>query len=267
MTLHVAAAQFAAAPDKHHNRAIITELVARSAAEGARLVALPENAMWSHPDSGTDLFPIAEALDGEFAAFLGDLARQHAVWIVCGMTERVDRLGKVHNTLVVVDDSGKQVTHYRKVHLYDAFGYRESDHVEPGSITDPAVFEADGLRVGILTCYDLRFPESARRLADAGADLFVLPAAWVAGPMKEEHWSTLLRARAIENTVYVLAAGQTGPVCVGQSTLIDPAGVVVAGAGPAPGVITGAVDTKRIATVREINPVLAHRRFTTVERP
>lgn len=266
MTLEVAAAQFAAVPNKIDNRLAITDLVAAAVAQGAELVALPENAMWSHPDSTTDLAPIAEPLDGEFAGFLADLARRHGVAIICGMTERADDLGKVYNTVVAIDGTGEQVGHYRKVHLYDAFGYQESDHVVPGPIADPIVFTVGGVRVGWLTCYDLRFPESARRLVDAGAELLVLPAAWVAGPMKEDHWTTLLRARAIENTIYVLAAGQTGPVCVGQSCLIDPAGVMVASAGPVPGVITAAVDTERVAAVRKTNPALAMRRFAVVER-
>ncbi|MFA3843389.1 carbon-nitrogen hydrolase family protein [Streptomyces aureus] len=266
MSLPVAVAQFAALADKRHNRAAITGLVASAAAGGARLVVLPENSMWSHPDTSVDPFTASENLDGEFTAFLADLAREHTVWLVCGMTERTEALGKVHNTLVVFDDTGKLVTRYRKVHLYDAFGYHESDFVAPGPISEPATFELDGFRFGILTCYELRFPESARRLAVAGADALVLPAAWVAGPMKEDHWITLLRARAIENTVYMIAADQTGPTCIGQSTVIDPGGVIVTGAGPAPGRAEALLDLDRIAAVRETTPSLSQRRFEVVAR-
>ncbi|MFE4230033.1 carbon-nitrogen hydrolase family protein [Arthrobacter sp. NPDC056886] len=266
MTLRIAAAQFAASPDKNDNRAIIASLVAQAAAEGARLVVLPENAMYSHPDSSTDLYPISESMEGEFASFVTETARTHKIWIVVGMTERIVGSSKVHNTLLAVDDAGQVAAHYRKVHLYDAFGYRESDSVEPGPIVDAATFDVDGVKVGLMTCYDLRFPESARRLADTDVRLIALPAAWVAGPMKEDHWWTLLRSRAIENTVYVIASGQTGPVCVGQSSVIDPSGVVLRSAGPQPGVITQTVSNESVDEIRKIVPVLQHRRFTVVER-
>jgi predicted amidohydrolase len=266
MSLRIAAAQFPATPEKDDNRDTITALVGQAAAEGARLVVLPENAMYSHPDSSTDLFPIAESLEGDFVKFIARTARTHKVWIVIGMTESVPDLRKAHNTVIAVDDGGRLAAQYRKVHLYDAFGYRESDAVEPGVITDPATFTVDGVTVGLMTCYDLRFPESARRVTDAGANVIALPAAWVAGPMKEDHWWTLLRARALENTVYVAASGQTGPVCIGQSAIIDPFGVVVAAAGPQPGVISSKVSNERVAEVRETVPVLGHRRFAVVER-
>src|SRR5690606_29802910 len=114
---------------------------------------------------------------------------------------------------------------------------------------------------GQLTCYDLRFPELSRSLVDRGADLLVLPAAWVRGPLKEMHWSTLVRARAIENTCYVAASAQTGATCSGNSMVVDPQGVVVGSLGEQEGVFTVDIDTQRVRDVREINPSLTNRRY------
>src|SRR5690606_6563376 len=123
-----------------------------------------------------------------------------------------------------VDGSGVRAT-YRKLHLYDAFGQRESDWVEPGRIAVPETFEVDGVRFALMTCYDLRFPEVARELVDTGAHAILVPAEWVRGPLKEHHWRTLLHARAIENTVFVAAADHPPPLGVGASMIVDPQGV------------------------------------------
>jgi predicted amidohydrolase len=153
------------------------------------------------------------------------------------------------------------VAGYRKLHLYDAFGYRESDWVEPGPIAAPETFAWEGFTVGIQTCYDVRFPEVTRRLVDAGADLVLVPAEWVRGPLKEEHWRTLVTARAIENTVYVAAADHTPPIGVGASMIVDPMGVALASLGEEPGVVVAEVTRERVASVRRTNPALAVRRF------
>lgn len=261
MSPKVAVAQFSAGTDKAQNRKNIAALIAEAASEGSELVVLPENAMYSHPDSSVDLYPFSEDLDGEFSRFLQAAARTNHLWVVAGMTESIHATRKVHNTVLVVNPDGALQGAYRKVHLYDAFGYRESDSVQAGELDRPTTFSIGGTTFGLMTCYDLRFPESARRLVDVGAEVIVIPAAWVAGPLKEEHWSTLLRARAIENTVYVAAAGQTGPVCVGRSVIVDPAGVVKADAGPQPGLATHLLSAERLAEVRRVVPVLEHRRF------
>jgi deaminated glutathione amidase len=139
----------------------------------------------------------------------------------------------VYNTAVAFDGAGELVASYRKLHLFDAFGHRESEEVAPGSA--PVLVTLAGMRTGLEICYDVRFGELSRALAVAGADLLVLPAAWAAGPLKEEHWLTLVRARAIENTVWVAAAGQVpdpdepptrAATGIGRSILVDPLGVV-----------------------------------------
>jgi predicted amidohydrolase len=168
---------------------------------------------------------------------------------------------------VAYDGAGELVTSYRKLHLFDAFGQRESRHVAPGSA--PVVCTLAGVRTGLQICYDVRFGELSLTLAAAGAQLIVLPAAWAAGLFKEDHWVTLVRARAIENTVWVAAAGQVpdpgepptrAATGVGRSMLVDPLGVVRLDLGPAAGIATAEVDLGLIETVRASVPSLANHR-------
>ena len=261
---HVALAQFAPGEDKAANLTLITKLVGDAADRGARVVLLPEYAMFTAPAMDRRFVDSAEDLDGEFVTGLLALAADRGVTIVGGMNERLDG-SHISNTLVVAGPDGVPAL-YRKIHLYDAFGFRESDVVRAGEITEPETFEVDSVRFGLQTCYDLRFPEVTRRLADAGAQVVLLPAEWVPGPLKEYHWSTLVRARAIENTLYVAAAGQAAPTGSGTSMLVDPMGVVVTSLGEQTGVAVGEVSAERIAEVRAKNPALALRRFAVVPR-
>lgn len=262
MSVRVAIGQFAAGTDKAANLAAITGLVQDAAAAGAAVAVLPENSMYSDATPGADARAWAEPLDGPFARDLARLARTAGLTVVAGMTESLPGEARAANTLVAVSDTGQPLGVYRKIHLYDAFGYRESDRIKPAAHATPLTFACGGISFGAMTCYDLRFPEMARRVVDAGADALLLPAAWVAGPAKEDHWVTLVRARAIENTAWVLAAGQTGPVCAGQSMIVDPMGVVLASAGEAPGIAVAELDRARLQAVRQRNPSLANRRFT-----
>jgi predicted amidohydrolase len=165
----------------------------------------------------------------------------------------------VYNTLVVVGPDGGLLASYRKIHLYDAFGYVESQRLIPGPVA-PVTFGVGDARFGLMTCYDLRFPELAAALVDAGADALLVPAAWLAGPHKVDHWSTLLRARAIETTSYVVAAGQCGSHYVGTSVVLDPMGLTVATLADEPGTAVAAIDLQRVAEVRKVNPTLKNRR-------
>ncbi|MGB0099403.1 MAG: nitrilase-related carbon-nitrogen hydrolase, partial [Nocardioides sp.] len=147
-------------------------------------------------------------------------------------------------------------------HLYDSFGYRESDRLTAGPTGSAwPVVDVGGFRIGLMTCYDLRFPEMARALVDAGAEVLVVPAAWVAGPRKVDHWRTLVRARAIENTVFVLAAGQSGPRYSGHSLVVDPLGDVLAEAGENDEVLGAELTRERLEESRRTNPSLANRRL------
>jgi predicted amidohydrolase len=138
--------------------------------------------------------------------------------------------------------------------------------VVPGELSAPETFEADGLRFGLMTCYDLRFPEVARTLVDAGAEAFLVPAEWVRGPLKEHHWRTLVHARAIENTVYVAAADHPPPLGVGNSMIVDPQGVEIAAIGTATDVVVAHLDRSAVERVRRVNPALRLRRMAVVAR-
>jgi predicted amidohydrolase len=174
------------------------------------------------------------------------------------MFERSETTDRPFNTLVLAEP-GRQTT-YRKIHLYDSFGYRESDVLAAGPI-EPATFELSGTTIGLMTCYDLRFPELARRLVDAGAEVILVPAAWVAGPRKVDHWTTLLRARAIENTVHVVGVGQPTPRYTGHSLVVGPLGDVLAEGGDDAETMTVDLDLAAVAAARRTNPSLANRRL------
>ena len=167
--------------------------------------------------------------------------------------------GKVWNVFVTLK-GGEIVSQYIKLHLYDAFSMQESINVTPGDEVPPLV-EIGGLKFGLMTCYDVRFPELGRRLAADGADVLVLPAAWVKGPMKERHWELLVTARALENTCWMIAVGECGERNIGQSMVVDLLGVVTACAGEAPALIVADIDAARIAHARRVLPALANRRF------
>lgn len=255
--MRLALVQFAPALDAGANRSLIdAELSALTG--DVDLVVLPEASMYDFGGPREDLAAVAETLDGPFVQLLAGHARRLRATVVGGMFEATD--GLPYNTLVVLDPDGSLAQTYRKIHLYDSFGYCESDRLRPGAIR-PVVAEVDGMTLGLMTCYDLRFPELARALIDAGADALVIPAAWVQGEGKLDHWTTLLRARAIENTVPVIAAAQCGERYVGHSLVIDARGSIVGEAGIAPAVLRAELDPADVEAVRRENPSLANRRI------
>ena len=252
MTLRVALVQHASGLEPDANRALLGELTPRD----ADLVVFPEAFARDFGEAGSDVSGFAETLEGPFAREVARVAAERGTTIVAGMFEQSADPRRPYNTLVV---RGAVSADYRKVHLYDSFGYRESDRLSAGPLT-ALVVRLGGLVLGLMTCYDLRFPEQARALVDAGADVLVVPAAWVAGDRKVDHWRTLARARAIENTVYVLAAGQPGPRYTGHSLVVDPLGDVLAEAGDGDEVLTAVLDPARLLEARRTNPSLANRR-------
>ena len=252
--MRVAVAQFTASLEPAANREAVAKLTAEAAAAGAELVVFPEGA-------ARDFGAPSEPLDGPFTSALARLARQHRMLVVAGMLERIEASSHVHNTVVAVGPDGSLLGAYRKLHMFDAFGHRESERIRPGD-GETLSFSHDGHAFGVLTCYDLRFPELARRLVDQGADTLLIPAAWVQGPLKEDHWTTLVRARAIESTCYVLASGQVGNIYCGRSLIVDPMGVALAALAEEPGVAVAELSAERVAAVRAKLPCLQHRRFT-----
>ena len=252
-TLRVALVQHASGLEPDGNRELLGELTP----DGADLVVFPEAFARDFGEAGSDVSAYAEALDGPFATEVARVAKERGTTVVAGMFETGDDPARPFNTLVV---RGAAEAAYRKIHLYDSFGYRESDRLSAGPV-EPVLVDLAGFRLGLMTCYDLRFPEHARRLVDEGADVLVVPAAWVAGARKADHWRTLARARAIENTVFVVAAGQPGPRYTGHSLVVDPLGDVLAEAGDGPAVLSAELDAESLATARETNPSLANRRM------
>lgn len=254
--LTVALVQQASSLDPAENRAFVAALDVDAA-----FVVLPEAFARDFGKPGEDISAYAEPVDGPFGTTVERAASQERT-LVAGMFETAPDPTRPFNTLLV---RGAATASYRKVHLYDSFGYKESDRLTAGEWT-PTVVDVQGFRIGLMTCYDLRFPELARALVDEGADVLVVPAAWVPGrtepehARKVDHWRTLARARAIENTTYVLAAGQAAPRYTGHSMVVDPYGEVLAEAGGEPTVLTARLERRVIDEARATNPSLANRR-------
>jgi len=250
--LRVRVHQWASGLDPDDNRARLAEV-----APGADLVVLPEAFARDFGPAGSDVSPFAEPLDGPFAREVARVADACSCTVVAGMFETADDPDRPFNTLLL---RGAGPATYRKIHLYDSFGYRESDRLTGGAL-EPVVVDVAGWQVGLMTCYDLRFPELARRLVDAGAEVLVVPAAWLPGDRKVAHWRTLLAARAIENTCFVVGAGQPEPRYVGHSAVFGPLGDALAEADGTEQVIEAVLDRGDLDEARRTNPSLANRRL------
>ncbi len=259
--MRVGLAQFGATADKAANLAKALEVVAEAGRRGVDLLVFPEVYMYRLPaDSTIPPAETAEDLDGPFLSAVTRAAVEHRLHLVMGMAERAPGESyRAYNTAVLISPAGRRLAVYRKVHLYDAFKGEESLRIVPGKEPPPVVDTPLG-RVGLQICYDVRFPEWSRLLALQGAEYIVMPTSWVFGPMKEEHWITLVRARAIENTCWVITADQVLPDRIGRSLVVDPMGVIVADGGEEPRLVVVDIDPDRLRRVRERNPALTHRR-------
>lgn len=232
----------------------------RADALGCDLLAFPESLMGSWDARRHRYQHDPEPLGGPFCQAMDDIAVEFGLWLVYTTEEAnpADRL-RPYNTAVVTDSLGRRRASYRKTHLYDAIGERESNRMTAGSEPAPVV-ETPFCRLGVAICYDLRFPEVARRLALEGAELILYPSAWVAGPQKVEQWRTLLAARAIENECFVAGLSRTGDGRCGNSLVVGPLGETLATAGTEERLLTCAIDTSEIASARARMPVFEHRR-------
>ncbi|CAM3288127.1 MULTISPECIES: carbon-nitrogen hydrolase family protein [Brevibacillus] len=259
--MKVAIAQLTSTLDKTQNLQKAVEYVGKAKAAGADFVIFPE--MYSAaatPKSGVRPSEVAEPLDGPFVSGLAQAAREQGIYVVCGVYESIEGdQDRAYNTTVFFNRSGELIKAYRKTHLYDAFSYMESDYIAAGN-TPYEIIETEFGKIGLIVCYEVRFPEIARQFALQGADLLFVPAGWVAGPMKEDHWETLVRTRAIENTMFVCAADQVGNIFAGRSMIVDPMGVIVASAGEEETLLVAELDLDRIQRVRGKLPSVANRR-------
>jgi deaminated glutathione amidase len=259
--MRVAVAQILSGTDPADNLQLVREYTGRAADAGAQLVVFPEATMCRF---GVPLEPIAEPVDGPWADGVRAIAADANITVVAGMFTPADH-GRVANTLLAVGPGtpNQPDTHYDKIHLYDAFGFTESRTVAPGR--EPVVITVDGVGVGLTTCYDLRFPELFTTLARRGAQLITVSASWAAGPGKLEQWTLLARARALDCTSYIVAAGQadpgeplasSAPTGVGGSLVVSPFGDVVASAGTGTQLLVTDLALERVATARETIAVL-----------
>jgi predicted amidohydrolase len=252
VALTVSLIQHASGLDPAANRRLLDELTPAE----VDLVVFPEAFARDFGPAGSDVSDAAEPVSGPFATEVARVAAERGTTVLAGMFETSEVPGRPWNTLVM---RGAAEADYRKVHLYDSFGYKESDRLSAGPIS-AVTAPLKGFTLGLMTCYDLRFPEQARALVDAGADVLVAPSAWVAGERKVDHWRTLVRARAIENTAYVVAVGQPAPRYTGHSMVVDPLGDILVEAGEGPEVLTTTLAPEVIVQARRTNPSLANRR-------
>jgi predicted amidohydrolase len=263
--VRIALAQIVSGIDPRANLTLVESAARDAALAGARVVVLPEATMCAF---GVSLAPIAEPLDGPWATAVRAIAAEHDITVVSGMFTPGSG-GRVRNTLLA---TGRGVeASYDKIHLFDAYGFRESKTVAPG--TDPVTIEVDGATIGLTTCYDVRFPGLYQALADRGAGIILIAASWGAGPGKREQWDLLTRARALDSTSFVFAAGQADPAAVGReprgsaptgiggSVAVSPLGEVIGQLDDKPGLLVVDVDPQQAIQAREALPVLANRRF------
>jgi predicted amidohydrolase len=256
----IALAQVSTSDEKAENLKRGMELIRTASELGADLLVLPELFMAYAPldELPAEMTDAAERVDGEFISGLAAEVRKRRMHLAVGILEKSRKNpDKVHNTVVMLGPDGKVISKHRKLQLFDSFGYKESSRFEPGANIEGA-FSTRLARMGMMTCYELRFPEMARILALQGAELIVVPTAWVAGRMKEDHLHILARARALENTVFLAVASQTGRMFTGRSLVVDPFGVSICDAGDEEGIVTAEIDLDRVKRVRKILPSLRH---------
>ncbi|HEY2949445.1 MAG TPA: carbon-nitrogen hydrolase family protein [Micromonosporaceae bacterium] len=264
--MRVAVCQLNARDDRTANLAQARALLDRAATGGADLAVLPEYTDYLGP---ADRAPKPEPIDGEYASFFAAAARELGMWVVAGSFHEVGPdPAHSYNTSLVFDRAGGLAAAYRKIHLYDVeipgrVAFRESRTIAPGA--DTVVVDIEGVRVGLSICYDLRFPELYRRLAVDGAQVLLVPSAFMLHTGRD-HWEVLLRARAIENQCFVVAAGQIGDhepgrTCFGRSMVIDPWGTVLAQVPDVVGVAVADLDLDQETAIRAELPSLVNRRL------
>lgn len=267
-----ACVQMTAGTERNRNERRALELVEEAHRRGAALVLLPE--MWEHIGPAAQKRAFAGPLDGPQLSPLRELCARLSIWCLAGSIAERAADGRFHNTSALIAPDGSLSASYRKLHLFDVdipdgARYRESKEVAPGDAPPPvAALGSLGVKLGLSVCYDLRFPELYRGLAEQGADLIAAPSAFTAYTGRA-HWEVLLRARAIENQAFVLAPAQVGRIgrpedtrlAYGHALAVDPWGTVLADAGgDGEGLAVAAIDPARLAQVRRELPSLSHRR-------
>ena len=257
----IAVVQMRADIDKKTNLKKILSYIRQAAHKSAVLCTFPEFMMCYTPSSqpAKELANIAEKIDGEFVTSISEAAKQNSIQVVGTLYEKSPKPNRVYDTSFLVDKNGKVISTYRKIHLYDALGFKESVKLYPGySITKPVKTSIG--KMGMMICYDLRFPEMSRILASSGSQVLVVPSAWVRGKMKEEHWLTINKTRAIENGCYVISPDQVGNIYCGRSLVVDPYGKILLDMKKRAGIGIVDISLDEVKQVRQRLPLLQNRR-------
>jgi predicted amidohydrolase len=274
----VAIVQMKSSVNKDKNLTFSLEAIKEAREKNAQIVCFPEFQMAFSPYSQTsrELFLISESVEGNFTKELRKSAKENNISIIGTIYERsntdsdkpnrvldkikdIDNQFCVYDTALFINNEGALISRYRKLHLYDALGFRESEKLLAGDKLFSPVDSPLG-KLGMMVCYDLRFPELSRILTLEGSNTLVSPSGWVQGTMKEDHWLTMCKARSIENGVYLIAPNQVGNVFCGRSLVIDPFGVVILDMGAKEGLEVIDLDLGRINLVRNDLPLLKNRR-------
>jgi deaminated glutathione amidase len=258
----IAIIQFKASTDKNKNLSKILTYINQSANKGADLCAFPEFMMFytSSSQSSSQLSSLAEKINGKFVSEIQSAAKENKIDVVGTFYEKSKKKNRVYDSSFLINKTGQLVSTYRKIHLYDALGFKESKKMTPGSkITLPSKTSIG--KIGMLICYDLRFPEMARILATSGSEILVAPSAWVKGDMKEEHWITINKTRAIENGCYVIAPDQVGNIYCGRSLVVDPLGKILLDMKKRQGIGYVNISLDKVKQTRKALPLLKNRRI------
>ena len=258
--IRVSTVQLESSTEKDKNLEKVKKYAEIANKNSSDLLVFPEGFMfYSSPDEPLEKYlSKAEFINDNFVNSVKKISKEYSIPIIIGMHEKIKEVKRAYNTVIGVYDDQIFLT-YRKTHLYDAFGFRESDKTY-ASNNNFQTFKLKDFVFGVMVCYEVRFPEIARTLTLDGAEVIVIPSAWVKGYNKEENWFTLIKARAMENTVYLVTSNQIGNIFTGIASIVDPIGVILNRCSEEECIITSDLYKERIKKVRDVLPLLNQRR-------
>ena len=238
--------------------------ISKASKAHADVIVFPEGFMFYYGmnDSLKERSEKSEPVDGPFVKEVSKQARNYGINVVFGMNEKVTNELRTYNTTLTIGRSGEVIDIYRKTHLYDAFNMKESEKNIPSN-NELKVYDVEGFKIGTIVCYEVRFPEMARTLALKGVEILIVPSAWVKGYNKEDNWLSVIKTRAMENTIYVGTSNQIGNIYTGISSFVDPLGIILSRANEQEGMIFGTASKERLSYAMDLLPLI-HQRNTEV---